>query len=193
MNHSQDWSRYESHRKPIWAQIKRTLVMRGWSPLRVIASVNDTNPTRRCSSSRSVASRSVTYLPPSIQPPHQYHIDFPATCSLHQFFPHLPPRHTRTDLSYLHRSGPSYAGWLLAHAPVLHWQRLVILRGNAGMQAGTNCFGAHLPLPKTFPDFLMPDPRFTGISRSSPLLASDYGLWNRRYAEVTGCSVTCFH
>ena len=56
----------------------------------------------------------------------------------------------------------------------LHGQGLLILSRDAGIEAGANHSGGLLPLAKNLPGFLMPDPCFTGISRSSPRMAADY-------------------
>jgi hypothetical protein len=56
------------------------------------------------------------------------------------------------------------AGGIFAHGAALHGQRLLILRGDASIEAGADCFAVFFPWPKTFPDFLMSDPCFMGIS-----------------------------
>jgi len=41
----------------------------------------------------------------------------------------------------LHGDGPTASGGIFAHGAVLHGQRLLILRGDAGIETGTDGFG----------------------------------------------------
>ena len=74
--------------------------------VRSSASVSDTNPTPQCSSSCSVASRSVT-TGPAIQSPDQPHIDLTAARPFHQLLAEFPFDCTGADLADLHRDGPA--------------------------------------------------------------------------------------
>jgi hypothetical protein len=44
-------------------------------------------------------------------------------------------------------------------------QSLLIVNGDAGIKPGSVCFDSLFSRAKTYPDFLMPDPCFTGTSR----------------------------
>jgi hypothetical protein len=112
-------------------------------PSRVVkssASVNETKPTPGCSSSCSVASRSVTDRPQRVQPPHQDDIDLPATCGLQQLFAGLPSRRAGANLTNLHDYCPAAPGGILAHGAILHRQRLLVVCGNTGIQANSQHF-----------------------------------------------------
>src|ERR1035441_3270093 len=93
---------------------------------------------------------------------------------MYQFLAALPLCCSGADFLYLHGDGPATPGGILAHGATLHGQRLLIQSGDSGIQAARIVLAAFCPWPKTFPDFLMPDPCFTGISDSSPRMAAEY-------------------
>jgi hypothetical protein len=51
---------------------------------------------------------------------------------------------------------------MLAYGTVFHGQRLLILTGNAGIEAGEDCFGGLLPLAENLPGFPDAGPSFYG-------------------------------
>ena len=78
---------------------------------------------------------------PAIEPPHQHDIDLPAPRSFQQPLPQLALDRTGSDFLHLHGDGPATPGGIFAHSAVLHGQRLLILSGDAGIEAGANHFG----------------------------------------------------
>src|SRR5271165_6784619 len=111
---------------------------------------------------------------PAVQPPHHNNVDISAPCRFQQFLPALPLCCSGADFFHLHGDGPAAPGSIFAHGAVLHGQRLLILSGDAGKRPTRTILAVFCPWPKTFPDFPMPDPCFTGISRGSPRMAADY-------------------
>ena len=104
------------------------------------ASVSETKPTPRCSSSCRVA-RQIRYRPaPAVQSPHQDYIDLPAAGSLQyllaSFSLAAPDPTSRTCMAM----APAPSGGILAHGVALHRKCLLIVGGNAGVQAGTEHF-----------------------------------------------------
>src|SRR5271165_4544766 len=99
---------------------------------------------------------------PAVQPPHHNHVDLSAPCRFQQFLPALPLCCSGADLFHLNGDGPATPDSILAHSPVLHGQRLLILSGDAGIEAGTNHFGGLLPLAENPPGFSDPGPLFYG-------------------------------
>ena len=83
----------------------------------------------------------IRYRPaPAVQPPHQHHIDLAAAGGLQQFLASFSLGRTGTDLTDLHGDRPAAPGGILPHGATLHGQRLLIVGGNAGVQAGAEHF-----------------------------------------------------
>ena len=89
--------------------------------VRSSASVSDTKPTPRCSSSWSVASRSVTDRPQPVQPPYQHDIDLAATCGLQKFLPRLSLHRAGANFTDLHGDRPAPPSGILPPSATLHW------------------------------------------------------------------------
>jgi hypothetical protein len=90
---------------------------------------------------------------PTIQPPHQHHIDFATPGSIQQFLADLPLRCSGAYFLHLHGNSPSTPDGVLTHGATLHGERLLIQRGDSGIQAGADRFGGLLPLAKNLPGF----------------------------------------
>src|SRR5450759_67374 len=77
---------------------------------------------------------------PSVQPPHQHHIDFAAARRLQQLLPQLPLRGAATDLFHLHSDSPAPPGGVFAECADLQWNSLLVVRGAAGVETGAGHF-----------------------------------------------------
>jgi hypothetical protein len=83
----------------------------------------------------------IGYRPaPAVQPPNQHDVDLSAAGGLQQFLASFSLGRTGTDLTDVHGNGPAPPGSILPHGATLHGQRLLIVRGNAGVEAGTEHF-----------------------------------------------------
>ena len=83
----------------------------------------------------------IRYRPaPAVQPPHQHDIDLAAAGGLQQFLTSFSLGRTGADLTDLHGNGPAAPGGILPHGATLHRQRLLIVSGNAGIQASAEHF-----------------------------------------------------
>jgi hypothetical protein len=76
----------------------------------------------------------------AVQAPHQHDVDLPTAGGLQEFLTSLLPRRTGTDLADLQGNRPGASGGILPHGATLHGQCLLIVRRNAGVQAGTQHF-----------------------------------------------------
>ena len=118
----------------------RPAIARPAGVVRSSASVSDTKPTPRCSSSWSVASRSVTDRP-------QRSSRHTSTTSISRrraasssFSRASRLRRTGAHLADLQGDRPAAPGGILPHGAALHRKCLLIVRGNAGVQAGAEHF-----------------------------------------------------
>lgn len=111
----------------------------------------------------------IRYRPaPAVQPPNQHDIDLAAACGLQQFLTSLSPRRTGTDLTNLHGDRPAAPGSILPHGATLHGQCLLIVRGNAGVQASAKHFRRLPCLAKNVVGFCLRKGLFGGHFRTSP-------------------------
>src|ERR1700676_2451396 len=97
---------------------------------------------------------------PAVQSPHQHDIDLPAPSSFQQLLPQLALGRTGSDFLHLHGDGPATPSGILTHGSILHWQRLLILRGDASIETCADCFGSLSPLAKNLPVFPAVRPLF---------------------------------
>ena len=97
---------------------------------------------------------------PAIQAPHQHDIDFAAARSSEQLFAQFALRRAGADLFDLHDDGPASLGGVFAHGADLQRQRLLIVRGNAGIKADPE----HRGWPKTLLELCFAEACFVGIS-----------------------------
>ena len=72
---------------------------------------------------------------PAIQTPHQHDIDFAPSCGSEQCFAQLALRRAGADLFDLRDDGPAALGCVFAQGADLQRQCLLIVRGNASVQA----------------------------------------------------------
>ena len=68
-----------------------------------------------------------------VQPPYQHDVDLPAAGGLQYFLASFSLRRSRAHLADLHDDHPAAPGSILPHGAALHGQRLLIIRGNAGV------------------------------------------------------------
>ena len=99
---------------------------------------------------------------PAVQSPYHNHVDLSSPCGFHQLLPHLPLGCTGADFLHLQGDGPTTPRGIFAHGAILHGQRLLILSGDAGIEAGANHFGGLLPLAENPPGFPAAGPLFYG-------------------------------
>ena len=108
--------------------------------VRSSASVSDTKPTPRWLQLLK-GCQQIRYRPaPAVQPPHQHNIDLATAGGLQQFLASFSLGRTGADLTDIHGNGPAPPGSVLLHGATLHRQRLLIVRGNAGVQASAEHF-----------------------------------------------------
>src|SRR5664280_3420497 len=111
----------------------------------------------------------IRYRPaPAVQPPYQHDIDLAAACGLQQFLTSFSLSRTRADLTDVHRNGPAPSGSILPNGATLHGQRLLIVCGNAGVQAGAEHFRWFPCLAKNVTGFCLRKGSFGGHFRVSP-------------------------
>src|SRR6202795_4133439 len=72
---------------------------------------------------------------PAIQTPHHHDIDFTPSCSSEQRFAQLALGRARADLFDLRDDSPAALGCIFAEGADLQRQRLLIVRGDASVQA----------------------------------------------------------
>jgi hypothetical protein len=78
----------------------------------------------------------IRYRPaPPVQAPHQHNVDLAAARSLEHFLAGVSPRRSRAHLADLQGDHPAAPGGILPHGPVLHRQRLLIIRRDTRIQA----------------------------------------------------------
>jgi len=136
--------------------------------VRSSASVSDTKPTPRCSSSCSVASRSVTERPQRSRRPHQHYIDLSAAGGLEQFLTSFALGPSGANLTDLHADRPAASGGILPHGAALHRKCLLVIGGNAGVQAGSEHFRQFPSLAKNVIGFCLWRSPFYGHFGASP-------------------------
>ena len=105
---------------------------------------------------------------PAIQSPHQHDIDLAAACGLQQFLASFSLGRAGADLTDLHGDGPAAPGGILAHGADLHRQRLLIVRGNAGVEADAEHFRRFPCLAKNLIGFCLWKGPFGGHFGVSP-------------------------
>ena len=78
----------------------------------------------------------IRYRPaPAVQSPHQHYVDLSAAGGLQQFLPRFSLGRTGANLTDLHGNASSPAGRRTPAWPGSAWQRLLIVGGNAGVEA----------------------------------------------------------
>ena len=111
----------------------------------------------------------IRYRPaPAVQPPHQHDIDLAAACGLQQFLASFSLGRTGANLTDLHGDRPAAPGGILPHGAALHRKRLLIVGGNAGVQAGAEHFRRLPCLAKNVIGFCLWRGPFYGHFRVSP-------------------------
>jgi hypothetical protein len=105
---------------------------------------------------------------PAVQPPDQHDVDFPAASGLEQFLTNLSPHCTGTDLADLQGNRSAASGGILPHGATLHRKGLLIARGNAGVQAGSQHFRRPSYLAKNVFRFCLLGSPFSGHFSMSP-------------------------
>src|SRR6516164_3847375 len=112
-------------------------------PVRAVrsgASVSETKPTPRCSSSCEVLSRSVTERPQRSKR-HTSSVSISrrraASSGFEQFLASLALCRTGANLLDLHDNGPTPPCGILPQGTILHGKRLLVVGGHAGIQAST--------------------------------------------------------
>src|SRR5262249_38393966 len=110
--------------------------------VRSSASVKETKPTPRCSSSWSVAIRSVTDRPQRSNRQTRTTSMSRRTGGFHQPLTPFPLHRSRVHLTDVQGDRPTTPGRVLPHRPVLHDQRLLIVGRNTGIPLFLyqNCF-----------------------------------------------------
>jgi hypothetical protein len=76
---------------------------------------------------------------PAVQAPNQDHVDLLPAGGLEQFLAGFSSRRPGVHLSDLQRNRPPAAS-ILAHGPILHRQRLLVIRRDSGIQSGSEHF-----------------------------------------------------
>jgi hypothetical protein len=134
------------------------------------ASVSDTKPTPRCSSSWSVASRSVTEWPQRSNCHTSTTISRrrAASSSFCEFSLGRPG----ADLTDVRGDGPVAPSGIFAHGATLHGQRLLIVCGNAGIRTARNIFDCVRAWPKTLSHFAFGKACLAAISEYHPSMAA---------------------
>ncbi len=72
---------------------------------------------------------------PAIQTPNQDDIDFAPSCRGDQSCASFPVRRAGADLFHLREDGPTALGCVFAHGADLQRKRLLVVGGNAGVEA----------------------------------------------------------
>jgi hypothetical protein len=102
---------------------------------------------------------------PAIQSPDQHQVDFPATGGFQQFLAGFSFRRARVYLADLQSNRPAAPRGILPHGPVLHRQRLLIIRRDTGIQASTKHFRRFPCLAKNVTGFCLRKGLFGGHFR----------------------------
>ena len=111
----------------------------------------------------------IRYRPaPAVQPPDQHHIDLPAAGGLQQFLTSFSLGRPGANLADLHGDRPAAPGGILPHGATLHRKRLLIVGGNAGVQAGAEHFRRFPCLAKNVIGFCLWRSPFCGHFGVSP-------------------------
>src|SRR6185437_11174551 len=108
--------------------------------VRSSASVSETKPTPRCSSSCRVASRSVTERPQRSSRHTRTTVDFTTARGFDELFTSLSLDSAGTDITDLQGDRPAASCNVLPQRTYLHRERLLIVRRNARVQTGAQHF-----------------------------------------------------
>ena len=143
--------------------------------VRSSASVSDTKPTPQLRQFLQRRNQIGHRSAPPVQPPHQHHIDITPTSDFHYGRAEWPRRRTGTHLFHLRDHQPSAPGCILSQHADLHGQRLLIERGDAGVDPHPQHFRWFACLAKNLLRFRLRDLRFGGHFRS--VTGAGRNLW----------------
>ena|ERR1019366_5681336 len=73
---------------------------------------------------------------PALQSPYQHDVNLTSPRRLQQLLPQLTLGCSGADLFHLHSNRPTTFGDVLPHGTALEWQSLLVVGGDAGVQAG---------------------------------------------------------
>ncbi len=126
---------------------------------------------------------------PAVQASNQHQIDVPATGGFQSFLAGFPSRCPEYHLPDLQGNRLAAQGGILPHRPVLHRQSLLVIRGNAGVQAGTEHFWQFPSLAKNVVGLCLRKGPFDGhFSECHPSVAAINPFRPYGFHHTSACS-----